>query len=710
MKFLKYIDFFGIHFHFYIGNKRKLYTAYGGIISIIYIICCIFIFFILTLKDILHKNPISNMSSVSQAGYHQVKFSEERLWIPWRIVDLNKKFVNFSNILYPRIYNMKGTKKNNESIFTFTKENILYKLCNETDFAQRGNHHYIDVNLSEIYCMDYNVIELGGGWTTDFLNYIQLNIVCKEGSDNTHENCSKHKWAIEYFYPIVEYQPTNYESPILVIYKNHFYNFSKYLNKEERIYVQEYVFNDDKGYIFNDDLNSSFWGYISSDFDVLHSDDLINEELYSLNIYLDSGKILYVRRYNKIYTLIANVFPIFNAIFFIFDYLTYMVKTIMTEKYLSELFFQRIKENDKIDVNIDKRKSTNFFNRNYKLNLSMSRTECNYIMGYHKRRKKEKDLYASQHRNNKNENNNNKENNNNTVANYNNYINKDEIKNNNYNNTINNSHRNYNNGHNNRNNKVNNSNFNTKNNSVQTNNVSNLEKCNNKLKDILSYKNLSKVNNNSHNNSSFDVFSSPNLNNYVEYNFKNINGAKSIDDKKKIKNDKIDNNDNNPMMNEDMANLDLEHKNIVKTGCEDRNNEYYEDEGLDHSNFNFFRNRGFNNSAIITRFRLKGSLFRMKDYIYSFFIKDIRKDYKYLTNEFAAIFNFLSDIYDVTSYLQLYKQFHILSGFLLDNVVNININHKININNKELFEQIRCKNKNVFYFSLKEQFNKVSKK
>ena len=100
----------------------------------------------------------------------------------------------------------------------------------------------------------------------------------------------------------------------------------------------------------------------------------------------------------------------------------------------------------------------------------------------------------------------------------------------------------------------------------------------------------------------------------------------------------------------------------------------------------------------------------MKDYIYSFCIKDIRKEYKYLSKDFAAIFNFLSDIYDVSSYLQLYKQFHILSGFLLDNVVNININHKININNKELFEQIALKNKNIFYFALKEQFNQISEK
>ena len=130
------------------------------------------------------------------------------------------------------------------------------------------------------------------------------------------------------------------------------YNFSNILNKEERMYFQEYVLDDDKGLIFNEELNSSFWGYISSDFDILYSNrEVINEnssKLYSLSIFLDSGKILYTRRYNKIYAIIANVFPIFNAVFFIFNCLTYMVKTIMTEKYLSELFFKRENEQDKI--------------------------------------------------------------------------------------------------------------------------------------------------------------------------------------------------------------------------------------------------------------------------------------------------------------------------------------------------------------------------
>ena len=368
MRILKYLDCFGIYFHFYIGNKRKLYTSYGGVISLICLFFCICIFFMLTIKDLLHKNPISNLSSVSQAGYHKIKFEKEKLWIPWRIIDSNKKAVNYQNILYPKIYVMKG-EKNSENSFNFSTQMLKYKLCNETAFAYIGEHHYIDASLNELYCMDFSDIEFGGGWNANYLNYIKFDIdICQHETAEINKNCSNFEnfiqnctWAIEYFYPIVEYQPTNYKNPVLVIYKNHFYDFSIYLSKEERIYFQEYVLNDDKGLIFNEDKNSSFWGYTSYDFDILYSktdihNKNISSKIYSLNIFIDSGKILYERRYNKIYTIFANVFPIFNAVFLMFDTLSYMIKTIMTEKYLSELFFQRINENDKIEVHQDKEK------------------------------------------------------------------------------------------------------------------------------------------------------------------------------------------------------------------------------------------------------------------------------------------------------------------------------------------------------------------
>ena len=699
MKILKYMDFFGFHFHFYVGNKRKLYTSYGGIISLIYILCCICIFLILCLKDLLRKNPISNMSSVSQAGYHKVKFGKEKLWIPWRIIDFNNKFINFTNLIYPNIYIIKGEKNITEDNFLFKTKIINYKLCNETDFKERGENYFLDIPLSELYCMEIDNIELGGGWTADFLNYIRLEVsICKDGIeyDENNKNCTTYQnlrkkysknnfWAFEYFYPVVEFQPTNYEHPVLVKYRNHFYNFSSKLNKEERIYIQEYVLNEDKGLVFNDEFISSFWGYISSDFDVLYSKgEELNEKhssiLYSLNIFLDSGKIVYTRRYNKVYTIFANVFPIFNGIFFIFNSLTFMAKTIMTEKYLSELFFQRINEHDTIKVEIDKRKSAGFFYHKYKLNLSKKN-----VNNYNNNK--------IQNKINNSDDNQNKENNDNF---FNNDIsfNEDNNKNNfsNFSNIEKNDKKNFS-YRENEEGMGNNYNI-SKNSSKDTNtNKSNIEKLNDKFKKLVSNNNNPSVN-----NSSFYHFSIPKMNNFVELNTKKTNYKKKSEKKTKNKNKKIQ------FINKDMINNEINDKSIIK------NKNEYNQNILNNSSFNFFKNRGFNNTQIIRRFRLKGSLFNMKDYIYSYFIKAIRNEYKCLSKEFSVIFNFLSEIYDVSSYLQLYKQFHIISGFLLENVANVDINHKININNKELFEQLALKNKNVFYFALKERITNKSKK
>ena len=693
MKILKYLDLFGIHFHFYIGNKRKLYTSYGGIISLFYIFCCIIVFFVLTFKEISRKNPISNMSSDSQAGYHKIKFDKEKLWIPWRIIDFNKKFSNFNGVLYPSIYIRKGLKTNNEDKFIFTTQNINYKLCSETDFARRGRNYFIDVDLDKLFCMEFDNIELGGGWEHDFLHYIQLDIyLCKDGIeyDENNHNCTEFQqlktkngsWGIEYFYPIVEYQPTNFENPILVIYKNHFYNFSSYFNKEEKIFIQEYVINDDKGLIFNDDINSSFLGYISSDFDIIYSNgDLLNSsKLYSLSIFLDNGRILYMRRYNKIYTIISNVFPIFNMIFFLFDYLVYMVKTIMTEKYLSELFFQRIKEDKQINFKL--KKSASFF-VNYKWNMNKSENnKQNNTINVEKKVNdncnKENNIKHSIN----NTENNNEENNKNCYDNScENYIEKNNrliLSNHNSNKglTINNI-----------------LNHKTSSKDVHSK-ISNLEKFNNKIKKMMATKYTP-----NYNNSTLQNINNQKINNYMDTHLKKLNAKKESN-----KNVHIDKKNTNQTENKNIINSES-NKNINKINEEDKKNESYDD-SRHYSPFNFYKNKGLNNTAIITRFRLKDSLFGMKDYIYSFFVKAVRKDYKFLSKEFTAIFNFLSNVYDISSYLQLYKQFHILTGFLLDNGANIDLNHKININNKELFEQISLKNKNIFYFALKEQFNK----
>jgi hypothetical protein len=298
-----------------------------------------------------------------------------------------------------------------------------------------------------------------------------------------------------------------------------------------------------------------------------------------------------------------------------------MIKTIMTEKYLSELFFERIEERpDKIVFNKNKRKSEGFF-LNKKIN------------------KIEKKINSKI--NNKNDNNNETSN--------------EIIKSN-----------------------TNDSNFmNIKKNNLES--IKNIKEKMPSSKDI--------------NNSSYFQFINPKINNFF-VDFRNQNYLMSENHKK-----------NHSFSMKKFPNNNLKYLNNTLQTKRDENN--YERSRVNNNSYShIFKNKGFNNSAIITRFSLKTSLFSMKDYIYSYFIKAVRTEYRFLSKEFSIIFNFLSNVYDISSYLQLYKQFHILSGYLLDHVADIDINNKININNQILFRQITLKNKNVFYFALKEKMKK----
>ena len=335
---------------------------------------------------------------------------------------------------------------------------------------------------------------------------------------------------------------------------------------------------------------------------------------------MDQGKEYYFRRYNKIFTIIANAFPLFNALFFVFDSSTYMIKTIMTEKYLSELFFERIEEKpEKIALNYNKRKSEGFFLKKklYKLENKISNK-----------------LYSKKD---------------------NNYL------------------------------ESNNEIFKT-----NTNDSNHMNIKNNNLENINSIKRKIRNSNDVNNNSSYFQFINPKINNFF-VDFKNQNNLMPENHKR-----------NQSFSMKKFPNNNLKNLNNTIQTKRDENN--YERSRLNNNSYShIFKNKGLNNSAIITRFTLKTSLFSMKDYIYSFFIKSVRPEYRFLSKEFSIIFNFLSNVYDISSYLQLYKQFHILSGYLLDHVADIDINNKININNQKLFRQITLKNKNVFYFALKEK-------
>jgi hypothetical protein len=361
---LKYLDYFGTTFNFYIDRNRKLYTPLGGLLTILSIFFAVLIFTYINLDDFLQNVPNSTTSIKSHIP-RNIKFKEEKIWIPWRIRDFGGKTVNHKNLFYPIIYYYKGIWSDELKSMNISYELLDYKLCSETSMVNNTDFYMIDIELDQLYCIDMEDLDIGGNWNYEFLNMISLDIyACKDGIDydGNNSNCIKYETYIEkagndscydfeVYYPIVHYQPINKTNPFFIKYNSNFYHFSRYSNKIDRIYLQQYILNDDSGWILKNEKIFSSWGCTSLTGDSYATGDkrdLMNKgstsRFYSFNIYLESDILYFNRNYKKIQLIIADGLPIVNIVIIVFRIFAKIFKISSGNKKLTELLFENLKE------------------------------------------------------------------------------------------------------------------------------------------------------------------------------------------------------------------------------------------------------------------------------------------------------------------------------------------------------------------------------
>ena len=360
MNFLKYCDFFDTKFHFYIGGHPSNSTIFGGIMSITFCVLAILLTFIFSIEDIQKLNPITSKSEVPGGDIRIVNLHNSKIWVPFRMVTYEEKFIDHRGILHPVVSFIEG-KWNSSFGMDLTYHKLDYKLCNETSMANKTTEYKIDIPLNEIFCIDNDDIPWGGSWHKDILYYFEVNLfLCEGGIDfnATDPRCTKmsellkHKntsWLFEFYYPVVQFEPLNQENPISVIYRSYFYRLSTYANKVERLYIQENIMEDDKSLIGSSKKITSYWGmtnvYGDTYFMPDEKDYLVkstSSRLYSLVIYMDQGYIRYTRKYKNIFYIISEVLPLLNILLLVFKKSTQYIKLTIAKKNITEYLFTNI--------------------------------------------------------------------------------------------------------------------------------------------------------------------------------------------------------------------------------------------------------------------------------------------------------------------------------------------------------------------------------
>ena len=375
MNFLKYCDFFDIKFHFYVGGHPSNNNIFGGLMSILFCITAILLMFILSIEDLKKLNPITAKSEVPGADIKVVNLHDSKVWVPWRMVTYEEKFIDHRGILHPVVSFVEG-KWNSSFGMDLTYHTLNYKLCNETSMANKTKEYKIDIPLNECFCIDNDDIPWGGSWHSDILYYIEVNLyTCEGGIDfnSSDPRCThmsellKHRntsWLFEFYYPVVQFEPTNYENPISVIYRSYFYRLSTYANKVERIYIQENIMEDDQSIIKSAPVTKTYWGitnvYGDTYFTPEKKDMLVksvSSRLYSLVVYMDQGYVRYTRKYKNVFIIFSEILPLVNVLLIAFKIFTRYIKLTVTKKNLTEIIFENLHE-----VNVEKpmpRKSRN---------------------------------------------------------------------------------------------------------------------------------------------------------------------------------------------------------------------------------------------------------------------------------------------------------------------------------------------------------------
>ena len=360
-RILKYFDLYGTQFHWYIGFKKKHYSSYGGIFTILSLIIWILFLTILSMDDFKRTHPIISESTIPPSGYKNIKFGEKKLYIPWRIVDYDENPLDIKGILYPKIFYFSSIYNSDTGKMETNYTLINYTLCSETSMKNLGKEFLLDINLEKLYCIDMEQLDMGGSFNADFINYIRLDLyLCENGIKYDEENnkCTPYDrfdelhgkdnaWFFEVLYPKVQFQPTIPGIPVLIIYQTYYYIFSKYSNKLDRIYLQEHVIEDEKGWIFNIIHNTSYWGtysiggenYYRGENDILKYGS--NSRLYSLKIYLNLGITYYTRKYKKLYEILSEIFLIVKAVSYIFTCICEEMNDIYSSKKINELIINK---------------------------------------------------------------------------------------------------------------------------------------------------------------------------------------------------------------------------------------------------------------------------------------------------------------------------------------------------------------------------------
>ena len=409
---LTIIDIYGTKFHLLMNKQLKFKTWIGGIITIILSLIGITFIYFFGEDFFFRKNPSYTESKIGE-GYKTINLAKEKIIVAFRTEDINGNFLDSSKYIFPKvIYYSAVPGEDGKSRSNYKQEYISYRVCEESDFE--GNENFISL-YGTLYCIEWKNLTFGGYWDNEYLYYFSLRLfLCDNNTIYSSNNISKctsiedlnnffsQDVYFSIYYTTTEFRVDSLKNPLSRKHTTYYVTLSHNLRKNERLYLNEQILNDDQGWLISNYKNISVWGAdnIKSDFNYFDNEKTITEGysamFYSLNIYMASTKYYYTRKYMKIPDVLSMIGGLITLINLIGKFLNISINLSLRKLEIIEKLFDFSDKKLTKSFSFD---NINFLNSTILANLNKSNSfdqldEQNYknhnektlIMDYNKKR------------------------------------------------------------------------------------------------------------------------------------------------------------------------------------------------------------------------------------------------------------------------------------------------------------------------------------
>jgi hypothetical protein len=312
------LDIFGSAYSFLTDGNDKFKSDSGSLLTIIYCIIVIALFFGFGLDLYQRKNPRVSFNTET-VPYFLQDMSNANFTYAFRVEDNYGHMVDKPNLLYPAVGYVGMELENGTWALKIGDYQRVKKCHDVANYTMK--EAYYNISLLNWYCLDFDGKKMGGNWNGNFVYYFMIQILqCTNSTQNNHtclpqeqieKNFVNEITGSNLFYSDLSMtiQPAmnNFSAPLSSTLVNNYEMLNLQFTRRKVQTFKTTKIDNDVGWFFSDFKQETIITTDTIRPDFTLKDKWNQNVLYNTFLYLGNTHDTYSRSYTKVQEVIASI-------------------------------------------------------------------------------------------------------------------------------------------------------------------------------------------------------------------------------------------------------------------------------------------------------------------------------------------------------------------------------------------------------------------